>query len=91
MKKMQTTSLKKELKRLIPDVGEFEPELFRNFITYWLMRKSNSPDSTSSLKEIKTSNPNEWLGLIQANHKFKSLYGEDIASALIGIIEESES
>ena len=52
------------------------------------MRKSNSLNSTNTLKEIKASNPTEWLGLIQANHKFKSLYGENIAKTLIGMIEE---
>ena len=88
MKNMQTTHLNQELKRAFPDIEGFEPELFRNFITYWLMRKSNSLNSTNTLKEIKVSNPTEWLGLIQANHKFKSLYGEDIAKTLIELIEE---
>ena len=92
IKTMQTTSLNnKELQKLLPDIEEFEPELFRNFITYWLMRKLNSFDSTNPLKEIRNLNPNIWLSLIESNHKFKSLYGEDVANTLIGIIEESES
>ena len=91
MKNMQTINLNKELKKLLPEFEDFEPELFRNFITYWLMRKSNSLNSINTLKEIKNSNPNIWLNLIESNHKFKSLYGEDIASTLIKMIEESES
>ena len=91
MKNMQTTSLNKELQKLLPELEDFEPELFRNFITYWLMRKSNSLDSTGTLKEIKNSNPSLWLNLIESNHKFRSLYGENIASTLIKMIKENES
>ena len=89
MKKMQTVSLKKELKKLLPDIEKFEPALFRNFMTYWIMRKSSSFNTINTLKGIKTSNPNIWLSLIQANHKFKSLYGEEAAKTLIELIEES--
>ena len=91
MKKMQTTSLNKELEKLLMDldIEEFEPELFRNFITYWLMRKSGSLNLTNNLNEMKNSNTTIWLRLIESNHKFKTLYGEETARALIGIIEES--
>lgn len=91
MKNMQTTSLNKELQKLLPDFEEFEPELFRNFITYWLIRKSNSLDSPNTLKEIKATNPTAWLNLIESNHKFRNLYGEDTANTLIKVIKESET
>ena len=92
MKNMQTTGLNnKEIQKLLPDIEEFEPEVFRNFITYWLMRKSSSLNSINTLKEIKSSNPNTWLRLIGANQKFRDLYGEDIAKILIGLIEEDKS
>ena len=89
MKNMQTNSLTKELKRLLPDIEGFEPEIFRNFITYWLMRKSNSFDSTNNSKEIRNSNPTLWLALIESNHKFRNLYGEKTAETLIGLLEEN--
>ena len=91
MKTMQTANSNKELEKLLPDIEEFEPEIFRNFITYWLMRKSGSINLTNNLNEIKNSNPNVWLRLIESNHKFKSLYGEETARTLIGMIEESKS
>ena len=87
---METALLNKELQKILPDSEKFEPELFRNFITYWLMRKSNSLDSINTLKEIRDSNPNEWLSLIKANHEFKNLYGEEVASTLIQMIKESD-
>ncbi len=87
MKKMQTTSLNKELQKLLP-IEEFEPELFRNFITYWLIRKSKSLNSATALKEIKSSNLAGWLNIIESNHKFKSLYGEETAKKLIEMLEE---
>ena len=90
MKNMQATSLNKELKKLFPDIEGFEPELFRNFITYWLIRKSISLDSTNNLNEIKTSNPSTWLNLIESNHKFRSLYGEETAKSLIEMMEEKK-
>ena len=89
MKNMQTINLNKELKKLLPEFEDFEPELFRNFITYWLIRKSKSLSSTSALKEIKNSNLVGWLNIIESNHKFKSLYGEETAKKLIDMIEES--
>ena len=87
MEKMKTVSLNKELKKLLPDIEEFEPELFRNFITYWIMRKSDSLDSTKTLNKIKNLNPSAWINLIESNHKFRSLYGEEIAQELIKIIK----
>jgi len=89
MENMKTANLNKELQKLLPDTDKFEPELFRNFITYWLIRKSNSFSSTNTLNEVKNSSPNAWLGLIQSNHKFRSLYGEEIAKTLIEMIKES--
>ena len=89
MKKMQTTNLNNELERLLPEVGKFEPELFRNFITYWVMRKSNSLNSINTLNEIKSSN--ELINLIESNHKFRSLYGEETAKKLIELIKDPKS
>ncbi len=90
MKNMQTANLDKQIQRLLPGVSlKFEPELFRNFISYWLIRKSISLDSKNNLNEMKTSNPSAWLNLIESNHKFRSLYGEDVASTLIRTIIEN--
>ena len=91
MKNMRTNTLTKELQKLLKHTKEFEPEVFRSFITYWLIRKSNSLDYINTLKTIKISNPNVWLSLIQSNHKFRTLYGEETADVLIGLIEKDDS
>lgn len=89
MNNMQKNSLKEELSEHFSDLEKMEPELFRNFITYWLMRKENSLETTSSLKQIKDSQPAEWFNLIQSNQKFRATYGEDTADKLIKVIEGS--
>lgn len=89
MKIMQTIYQNKELKNLIPDIEDFEPMLFKNFIAYWIIRKSNSLKAKSTLTEFRNSNPHEWLNLIESNQKFRSLYGENTADILIKLVEES--
>ena len=74
-----------EIKDLINEAS-FESEIFRNFLTYWSVRKSSSLDSASHVNEIKSSNPELWLTLISSNHKFRSLYGEETAQRLIRTI-----
>ena len=91
MKRMHTTSKNKEPQKLSPDIEGLEPELLKNFMTYWLMRKTSSIKSVGALKEIKNSNTAQWLNLIESNHKFRNLYGEDIANALVELIEEDKN
>ncbi len=91
MRKMSNLAIEKEVKRIFSSVGkELEPELFTDFVTYWVMRKSNIIDSTSTVIELKTLYPNKWLRLIESNHKFRSLYGEEIATRLIELIQNNE-
>ena len=89
MKTMQTIYQNKERKSFIPDIDNFEPRLFKNFIAYWIIRKSNSLKAKNTLTEFRNSNPNEWLNLIESNQQFRSLYGEHTAHILIRLIEES--
>ncbi len=88
MKKMKTISQNKELRNSIPDINEFEPKLFNSFLTYWIIRKSGSINSIGTLKKMKGLNPNGWLNLIESNHKFRNLYGEETANTLISLIKK---
>ncbi len=90
MKIMKTASLNNKLINLLPDTSKFEPELFRNFLTYWIMRKSGSINSAGTLKEMKNSNPSQWFNLIESNHKFRNLYGEETATTIIELIQKTE-
>ena len=67
-----------------------EPELLNNFITYWSLRKSNFLTSDNTIKQMKTTKSGAWFNLIEANHKFRELYGDDLANELIKTIEEDE-
>lgn len=75
-----------EIKTLIGE-SVFEPEIFRSFVTYWSMRKSDSLNTNSHINEIKSNSPEKWLTLIESNHKFRNLYGEKIAQDLIKVIQ----
>ena len=87
---MQDTLIKEQLKGLLPNLEGFEPELLRCFVTYWSIRKSDSLDTAGYVNEIKTLHPEQWLSLIESNHKFRNLYGEDAAYKIIKHIEDSK-
>jgi len=76
------------IRTLINEIREHEPELIKNFITYWSLRRSKpfTPDHVA--KKIKGENSNIWLGMIESNHKFRAAFGEDVADELVRIIEE---
>ena len=65
-----------------------EPQLLESFLTYWSIRKSPSLYPSSSIERIKESDCEQWLKLIQANHKFRNVYGEEVAQELIKIIQD---
>ena len=90
MDKMHYASLKEELKELVPNL-DFESGIFRSFVAYWSLRNSGSLGISNHLNEIKNSNPEEWLSLIESNHKFRTLYGEETARVLIKIIEKNKT
>ena len=81
----------KKFKNLVSGVQKMEPELLDNFIQYWSIRKSYSLNSASLIKERKNSDSNVWLKLIESNHRFREMFGEEVAQTLIKIIEEGES
>ena len=88
MEEMNKTSIETEAKRIFSKIGEgLETELFNNFLAYWIMRKSNKIDALSSINDLKTTNPSQWLKLIESNHKFRNRYGEETAEKIIKIIE----
>lgn len=81
MSNMENKSIKETLQEQFPDLGNIEPEIFRDFIAYWRVRKNFSSEEFQNLK------PSQLINLIESNHKFRELYGEEIASELVKIIE----
>lgn len=71
-------------------MGKFEPELLKSFVTYWVVRKMHPSISATELNELKKSLSSVWIKLIESNHKFRELYGEDKANELINKIEENK-
>jgi hypothetical protein len=69
-------------------VSRLQPELVDEFVTYWSIRKSPHATAVNKIEEIKNKNANDWLHLIESNHKFRNVYGEDKALELINVIEE---
>lgn len=63
-------------------------ELVNDFMTYWTIRKSPHAIAANKIEEIKNKNENDWLRLIESNHKFRNTYGEEMALELISAIEE---
>ena len=64
-----------------------DPQLFKNFVVYWAIRKSNPFLSANVVMQLKNSYSKVWIKLIEANHKFRTVYGEETAEELIKIIE----
>lgn len=83
------TKMQEKLVNLIPDKDGFDYKLLEQFITYWWVRKSNSFLSKLELNEIKQSLSDNWLELIESNHKFREKYGEEKASKIIKLVEEN--
>lgn len=78
-----------EISTLLSNLADsHNSELSRDFITYWVLRKTHSLGALNSKKEFK-NDINNWFSLIEANQKFRALYGEDLASKLIRAIEEN--
>lgn len=67
---------------------EIEPGLLTNFIKYWSARKLR-PFSRGKSDEI-TKDIDRWLKLIESNHIFREKYGEDLAEALVRMIDNTE-
>ena len=63
-------------------------KLVDDFVTYWSIRKSPHAVAVNKIEEIKSKSNNDWLHLIESNHKFRNTYGEDKAVELISVIEE---
>ena len=87
MNNMSTSKVKEILKELFSEIEGIEPELFKNFTTYWSLRKSISLNSTDSIRRIKDLEPTKWIDIIQSNHKFREAFGEEAAIKLIVEIE----
>lgn len=64
------------------------PELVKDFVSYWTIRKSDLAFGNNLTKQIKNLNQNSWINLIESNHKFRNTYGEELADKLINMIEE---
>ena len=77
-----------EWKNITNLLKEIQPDLLRDFITYWSTRKLDPATTNNLLKEIRTSNSDLWLNLIESNQKFRNLYGEEKANEVIKIIEK---
>ena len=80
--------LQEELQGLIPNKENIEPELLNDFLTYWLVRKSNAFLSAVEMQQIKESLSNVWLKLIESNQKFRTKYGENKAEEIINLIKK---
>lgn len=81
--------IQQQLEELIPNRTSMDPDLLRNFVTYWWVRKSHPFLSTFELKEIKDTLSNIWLKLIESNHKFRERYGDEKAIEIISLIEKN--
>ena len=81
--------IKKQHKlKLQNEMDNLEPELLTNFIKYWSLRKSNPFITDNVVKQLKQSESSKWFSLIESNHKFRALYGEDIANELVRSINK---
>lgn len=80
-------NLFKEIENTLDWVKRLEPDLLKDFVTYWSIRKSPYSTATSLIDNIKSESPNSWINIIESNHKFRVQYGEDKANELISIIE----
>lgn len=81
----------KELKDKFGWLNELEPDLFHEFITYWSIRKSPTQVANSMIEEITSMDFNNWIKLIESNHKFRTTYGDEVARELISIIESKRT
>ena len=82
----KTENLKENLEAFIKGAKNLEPELLRNFVTYWSIRKLYALIPSSSLQQIKNTHSTMWIHLVKSNHKFKAKYGEETANELIKLI-----
>lgn len=73
-----------EVLKLLKDNKELKEELLKDFVTYWTIKKSPSIMQTNMMERLE---PNDWLNLIASNHKFREIYGDNLAKELIKIIE----
>lgn len=89
------TSINKNLKvneglnNVVKLAGLVNSELFKNFITYWSIKKSPSSIATQLIQEMKDKDSTFWLSLIQSNHEFRDEFGDELAEELINNIEEN--
>lgn len=80
-------NLVKEIENVFDWVKRLEPNLLKDFVTYWSIRKSPSSTATSLIRNIKSESSNSWINIIESNHKFRVQYGEAMANELVNIIE----
>lgn len=68
--------------------GKIVPsEVLTNFLAYWSIRKSEPFVAARTIRNIKIQKPERWFELIESNHKFREIYGEEIAEEVIKIIQ----
>ena len=91
-KKMFNRKKKMKIEKKLSNISleSVEVELLNDFITYWRARQSPHFHSAMLIEERKYRDSNNWLKLIEANHKFRQLYGEELAQSLIKVIEEND-
>lgn len=80
-------NLVKEIENIFGWIKRLEPNLLKDFVTYWSIRKSPSSTATNLIQNIKSEGSNSWINIIESNHKFRVQYGEDMANELVNIIE----
>ncbi len=79
-------SLLNDVGKIMSKVDNFDKDILKNFVTYWLIRKADPFSSDNIIKEMTSSG--DWIDIIESNNKFRVMYGEEIASRIIKIIEE---
>lgn len=77
----------KDIENVVGWIRRLEPTLAKDFVTYWSIRKSPSYIAKNIIEGMKDSSSNEWINLIESNHKFRDTYGEEKADELVSIIE----
>ncbi len=79
-----------ELSNVLSWIEKLEPDLLKDFITYWSIRKSPHFVAYNLIESIKDRSASSWISLIESNHKFRDAYGEEKANELIDVIENSK-
>ena len=86
MKYYSNQKLSHDVKKIMSKVSDLEEGTLRDFVTYWLIRKTDPFNADNIIRQITVSD--NWLNITESNSRFRIMYGEETANKIIKMIEE---